>query len=494
MSLNDLREATEALAFDLARRRLAVTSGQSAAFELSDAFRAQPSTGTLDALGLVREAQAAARDRRATRLGHLAEYLWGVVEARAAGSELPRLQALRGTVTGLEAGERLTVATALVRLPAVAMRDSRQALEANTLEHLSRADGAIARGLEAIDELAVRAGFASAHAARGTLAGLDWQAVAADAEAFLAATEAMYDDVLTWWMRRTVGVKLHPHGAERHDVLHALALLPLDGLFPRGDLTLAVAGAFTEMGLDPLAEGRIRVDATDLAHKLPEPFVARLRVPDDLVVHYRPQGGHRDVRALLNGLGRALFRANVDANRPFEDRLLGDPAVDAGFGLLFETLLVDRRWLKRVLDAELPDLQRILGLAELFRRRLDAARLLHAHDVGREGVTAGLAERYSDRMTKATRARWPGRLCLWDLDAAFTALREAHAPALQAGLLDALHQRFDVDWWRNPEAGPWLVELFAQGGLESAPVLAQRLALGPLTLLRTVPGLNALLS
>jgi hypothetical protein len=40
-----------------------------------------------------------------------------------------------------------------------------------------------------------------------------------------------------------------------------------------------------------------------------------------------------------------------------------------------------------------------------------------------------------------------------------------------------LRERFNEDWWRNPSAGPWMIEeLFAHGQRELAHEQAQRVS------------------
>jgi hypothetical protein len=42
---------------------------------------------------------------------------------------------------------------------------------------------------------------------------------------------------------------------------------------------------------------------------------------------------------------------------------------------------------------------------------------------------------------------------------------------------ETLTERYDVDWWRNPRAGPWIcATLFGEGQRELADELAQRVA------------------
>ena len=62
-----------------------------------------------------------------------------------------------------------------------------------------------------------------------------------------------------------------------------------------------------------------------------------------------------------------------------------------------------------------------------------------------------------------------------DVDPRYYSARYLRAWQLQSILNEQLTSRFDVDWFRNPSAGPWMVrELFAQGQRENAEEIAGR--------------------
>jgi hypothetical protein len=54
------------------------------------------------------------------------------------------------------------------------------------------------------------------------------------------------------------------------------------------------------MGLDPQAGSRIRVDDDARPKKVSRAFVATLRVPEEVVLVYRPGGGVDDYFAFLH--------------------------------------------------------------------------------------------------------------------------------------------------------------------------------------------------
>jgi hypothetical protein len=64
-----------------------------------------------------------------------------------------------------------------------------------------------------------------------------------------------------------------------------------------------------------------------------------------------------------------------------------------------------------------------------------------------------------------------------DVDPRFYAARYLRAWQLQALLTETLVERYDVDWWRNPRAGPWICSaLFGEGQRELAHEQAHRVA------------------
>lgn len=497
MDLATLRSETEDLTVALGRTRLSAEAGVTAAPDLAGALRAHPDVVSPDALALVREARATAagkgEEKRARRLAMLSGHLFqlaGLAAAPAARESLARAEATT-TVRGVEPGELLSLRTAARELARVRGRDARAALEARLVVTLATADGARARAIEGFGEVAQRAGFAHAAAALEAFWGVDLHALAAEAAQFLSDTDGMYADVLAWWLRRTLEIKPFPHGAAWHDLAHAFGPPAFEGLFPRGEPSGVLARRVGAMGLDPSA---VRLDVADLPGRRPAAFVAPLEVPSDVVVVMRPALGFDDAGAYLTALGTGLHLAGTDAARPFEDRHAGDPAVAAASGLLFGHWLTDRRWLRRMLDGDAPDLPRVAALRELLRARQAAAMVGHELSLHSEGLRAGLAERFEEALSRATGARMPPGLHLVGGEEPLSAVHALRAMALEASLFETLRDRFDEDWWTNPRTGPFLAKLHELGGFETADAIGERLGQGPLRLANVVRRLEVLLA
>jgi hypothetical protein len=86
-----------------------------------------------------------------------------------------------------------------------------------------------------------------------------------------------------------------------------------------------------------------------------------------------------------------------------------------------------------------------------------------------------LPDLYVDTLTAATGFRYQRADAFVDVDPRYYSARYLRAWQLQALINEALVERFNDDWWRNPSAGPWIVgELFGHGQRELAGEQAMR--------------------
>ncbi len=205
----------------------------------------------------------------------------------------------------------------------------------------------------------------------------------------------------------------------------------------------------------------------------------------------RPRGGQADYGTFLHELGHALHFSNVRADYPFEYRWLGDNSVTEAYAMLFDHRLQQPAWLRRHTGLDRSRTEAFIRAAafeELHFVRRYCAKLLYEIQVygGSTGWRA-LPDLYVETLGAATGFRYRRADAFLDLDARFYASRYLRAWQLQSLLEEGLTERFDEDWWRNPSAGPWIVqELLSEGQRESAGEIARRtvgtdISFGPLT-------------
>jgi hypothetical protein len=236
-----------------------------------------------------------------------------------------------------------------------------------------------------------------------------------------------------------------------------------------------------DMGIDPLASGRITLDTGDREGKRSRAFCSPVRVPDEVYLVLRPHGGQTDWNTFLHELGHALHFAYMRPNLAFEYRWLGDNSITEGYAMLFDHLMETEGWLKRYTELGANNVQRYLraaGFEELHFLRRYCAKLMYEIELyGGAKTWDALPDLYAEHLTSATTFRYDPADAFIDVDPRYYAARYLRAWQLQALITETLVERYDADWWRNPRAGPWIcAALFGEGQRELAHEQAERVA------------------
>ena len=329
------------------------------------------------------------------------------------------------------------------------------------------------------------------------LSGIDLGALRRQCEDFLSRTQPMWDDVFADFVRRGLGIE--PAEATRADALALFRASAFDAYFPAAEMEERVQRQVREMGIDPLAEGRIRLDTEERLGKRSRAFCSPIRVPAEVYLVLRPHGGQTDWSTFLHELGHALHFGYTSADLPFEYKILGDYSLTEGYAMLFDGLLEDRGWLSRYTDlvqARVPEFLRAAAFQELhFVRRYCGKLLYETQLYSGEVPWEALPDLYTHQLRAATNFIYSPAEAFVDVDASYYSARYLRAWQLQSLLADTLTQKFDEDWWRNPRAGPWMVnELFSRGQSELADQQAARVSGAPLSFNPLIAHLERLLS
>lgn len=313
------------------------------------------------------------------------------------------------------------------------------------------------------------------------LSQIDLDSLGVEAERLLQRSEAAYRESLERLARRRLGSEYGEllksdsgwlFRADRYDA----------GFEPERMMEVAFR-QMREMGLDAAQNGRVRFDTEERPAKQPRAFCSTVRVPEEVYVVLRPRGGHTDYRTFWHELGHAMHFASVDPDRPFRDKRLGDNSVTEGFAMLWDHLTLDPSWLKRYTGlsaGEVGELKFELAVAELYLLRRYAAKLRYELMLHRS-PPGEVSQTYAELLTDATAFRFPEGDSLIDVDPGFYAARYLRAWMLEAMMADALRERYDEDWYRNPRAGPFVQHLMSRGQAHAADRLAEEVAGQPLS-------------
>ena len=372
------------------------------------------------------------------------------------------------------AGVSIAIANATDRRERLLLEAARARLVERELAPLRRER--LQRERDFVESLGVADGYLASFEATS---GIALEPLAEQCRAFLAASEAMWDDVLPRFARRSLGVPVAE--LTRADALTLLRGRDYDGFFPARAMEPAVRRQTNEMGLDPDAGGRVVYDLGERAGKRARAFCAPVRVPEEVYLVLRPHGGQSDYSTLLHELGHALHFANMRPDLPFEFRWVGDNSVTEGYAMLFDHRMQDAGWLRRytaLTGADLDSFLRHAAFEELHFLRRYCAKLVY--EVGLYGGKVSwdsLPDLYVHTLTSATTFRYDPADAFVDVDPRYYSVRYLRAWQLQALINETLTERYDVDWWRNPRAGPWIAAaLFGEGQRELAHEQAERVA------------------
>ena len=330
-----------------------------------------------------------------------------------------------------------------------------------------------------------------------TLAAISLNDLRADCEKFLRDTQGMWDDVLPEFLKSRL--QITPGEATRADALALMRAPEFDEYFPAKEMEIAVRRQITDMGISPDANGRVLYDTVEREGKRARAFCSPVRVPEEVHLVLRPHGGQNDWQTLLHELGHALHFGNAERSLPFEFRWLGDNSITEGYAMLFDHRMQDAGWLGRYTElrsADIPRFLRSAGFEELqFLRRYCAKLIYEVQLYSGKVPWDALPDLYVETLTGATNFRYQRSDAFVDVDPRFYSARYLRAWQLQSLLNETLVERFNEDWWRNPNAGPWIVaELFNRGQSELAEEQARRVSgksLGFAPLVRAIEGMLA---
>ncbi len=149
--------------------------------------------------------------------------------------------------------------------------------------------------------------------------------------------------------------------------------------------------------------------------------------------------------------------------------------------MLFDHRMQDRGWLLRYTElgsGNVDEFLRLAGFEELHYLRRYCAKLIYEVEAyGGSADWNDLPDLYVDTLSQATSFQYRSADAFVDFDPRYYSTRYLRAWQLQALLNESLVSLFDVDWFRNPSAGPWMIrELWAEGQRETAEELAARIA------------------
>jgi len=338
-----------------------------------------------------------------------------------------------------------------------------------------------AERLEKLLDGARELGYENRLAMRRELHGFDVEKLASQARKILSKTESRYVSALSRLHARETGVSIDD--ATQADLGFLQGFTRFDHFFP-GERTLGVyRELFAAFGFNVEKQTNLTIDSAPRPGKQPQAFCSPIRVPDEIILAVNLTGGQAGYREFMRETGHAQLYAWTSRNIYPEFRVGGDRAVVGAWGLLFENLALEERWLMATFGfAENGEFRQALAVFRLLGLRRAAALLdyeIEFHS-GRLGAAAGA--RYAELMTDAMRVRNDETESLLSLDGAFRSADYLRASAFEAQMREYLKTQFGQRWWASRKAGETLIDLWNTGRQHTLEELASMIGLGELDL------------
>jgi hypothetical protein len=451
---------------------------------------------TLDQLEALRaeEAAAAAPDavERLYRLRKTCEN--GIVGIQ----EAPELDAFTNAELAKEVefgGESFPLRSAQALLPTLDGYDDRESLGQRAEAASASLNGARLELLAKHERLVAELSGEPDPVARSERhKGVSFQELDAATATVLDATAARYDELRGRWLDALLGSGRADPPSSYH-AGYVGRLIPFAALYSKARVTEVCLATLGELGFD-LAASNIHTDLEDRPQKEARPCVMAADPPAVIHLITRPQGGLGDYQEFLHEAGHALHFAGFDPSLPFTFRSIPrDNALPEVFSFCCEAIGREPGWHARYFNmsgAEGADKAEATRFLDAFVFRRYAAKLTFELSFWtRFAEVGGSADGYAELLTNATGFVYPGDRYLADMDDGFYVADYLRAWIRAAQLRKFFRERSGDDWWRSPETGDFLRELFREGLRPSSEDIAVRLGFDPLDTGPLVAELNA---
>jgi hypothetical protein len=302
------------------------------------------------------------------------------------------------------------------------------------------------------------------------------------AEALARASEAAeqaYVRLRDRWFERLLGAEREPVPSSYH-VGYLRRVSPLADTYTKDRAVEVCLDTLTRLGFDLANDSKIRLDVEDRPQKSPRACVIASDAPEVVHLITRAQGGLHDYQAFLHEAGHALHFAGCDPDLPYTFRNLArDHAHTEIFSYIFEAITREPEWHLEYFDLSEEQAQQnaeVTSFLEALLFRRYAAKLHFELDFwARFARDGGSSDGYAERLTEATGIRYRPDAFLADMDAGFYSADYLRAWIRSAQLREHLVRELGERWWRSPEAGERLRELFREGTQPSSEDIAARL-------------------
>jgi hypothetical protein len=298
-----------------------------------------------------------------------------------------------------------------------------------------------------------------------------------------AATEA-YGKLRAHWFARLLGDD-HPDVPTSAHTSYMRRLSPLEGTYTKERATEICLVTLQELGFDLVRQTNIKLDLEDRPQKSPRACVIASDPPQVVHLITRAQGGLHDYQAFLHEAGHALHYGGVDPALPYVFRRIArDHALTEIYSYIVEAITTEPEWHQRhfgLSESEAAEnAEATVFLEALLFRRYESKLRFELDFWSRFASDGGTPDGYAEKLTEATGIAYRRDAFLSDMDSGFYSADYLRAWVRSAQLKQHLRSEIGADWWRSPQTGELLRDLFREGTKPTSEEIAGRLGFDPL--------------
>jgi hypothetical protein len=301
-----------------------------------------------------------------------------------------------------------------------------------------------------------------------------------------ALVEDAYGTMRDRWFDRILGTERAAMPSAYH-AAYVRRLSPLEDVYTKDRATEICLATLEAMGFDLAGDTNIRTDLEDRPQKTPRPCVIPADPPTVVHLITRPQGGLPDYQGFLHEAGHALHYAGCDPDLPYTFRALSrDHALTEIYSFLIESITREPGWHEAHFDLTpqqaAENAEATVFLHTFLFRRYVAKFLFEIDFWSRFGEDGGTSGGYAERLTEATGYVYRADGFVADMDAGFYSADYLRAWIRSAQARTYLVGAVGPEWWRSPETGDLLRNLFWEGTRPTSEEVAGRIGFNPLDL------------
>ena len=273
---------------------------------------------------------------------------------------------------------------------------------------------------------------------------------------FLNDTEYIYKDLFRWHLKNKLDIQIKD--ASYEDSLFLFNSFEFKDYFKQTSLLKLSTQFLFEIGIN--LSDSISFDLVNRASKNGQAKSYPARIPDKIFVSIYRIKTIQDYESILGELGKSLFFSSINVDETFENKRLIDPITLETFKILFQDFVFEKKWLERYLkidtDNNFIELLYLKKLAYLRNLCVNVLlfRIINENSSIYDSLSQ-ISEIYLNNMfVKPNENTVLFDLVLSDINPYIS----YRSWLIETNIKEFLRDKFDDQWWREPDAGNQLMK------------------------------------